>query len=107
MKKFGAALAVVALLATSGCGGGGRPSTEEISKSLIKNTKSGELKDIGVNIEFTKKQADCVAKAFHDSKLSDKALKAIVEADKGYKETKKDTEALKATTPALTKCMVP
>jgi hypothetical protein len=103
-KNLGAALAAAVLLATAACGGGGgaassRPSEDEISKALQKgvNSTAGAQK-------LTKKQADCAAKVFEKSKISDKALKAIVSGDKKFKESKADDAALKKVLPELQKC---
>ncbi len=61
MKKTLTAVAVVAALSLSACGGGGdRPSKDELSKALSK-------KDNGLGTTLTKKQADCVAGAIVDS----------------------------------------
>jgi uncharacterized lipoprotein YehR (DUF1307 family) len=101
MKKTLTAVAVVAALSLSACGGGGdRPSKDELSKALSK-------KDNGLGTTLTKKQADCVAGAIVDSKLSDKALKALADGDEDFKPTKEDTKAQKAVTEDLTKCLTP
>ena len=49
---------------------------------------------------------DCLAKAFHDSDISDDALRAITKGDTGYKGSKKDADALQETvTTELPKCI--
>jgi hypothetical protein len=49
---------------------------------------------------------DCVAKALHDSDISDGALNAIVDGDDDYKGNDKDAEALQeAITTDLPKCL--
>lgn len=101
-KKLGAALAVALLLATSACGGGGRPSEDDVSKAFQKGVNGTETD--GTKIKLTKKQADCAAKVFVKSKVSDKALKAIVDGDKKFKESKKDDAALQKVLPELQKC---
>jgi hypothetical protein len=95
------ASAALVLAFASGCGGsdggGGRPSVSEISKSIQGGTLGTDVSD---------KVATCVAKAFHDSDLSDEALRAIVDNDKDYKGSKADTKALSSiSTDSATKCM--
>ena len=90
-RKLGiAAAATVMLLA--GCGGGdggGRPSVDDISKVL---TDGGEIG--GEDFSLPQDQADCVAKAFHESDLSDEALNAMVDKDEDYEPSDEDTKAL-------------
>ncbi len=93
MKKTLTAVAVVAALSLSACGGGGdRPSKDEISKALQDN-------------DMSKKQADCAADAILDSDLSDKALKALAEQDENFKPSKADKKAQEKATADLTKCL--
>ena len=99
MKKLGATVAVALLLATSACGGG-RPSEDELSKSMQKGVKTDKQ-----TVKLTKKQADCAAKIFVKSDISDDALRAIADRDEKYKESKKDREALSKVTPDLAKCV--
>jgi serine/threonine-protein kinase RIO1 len=101
-KKLGASVAVALLLATSACGGGGRPSEGELSTAFQKGVKGSETS--GQQLKLTKKQADCAAKIFEKSKISDEALRAIVDGDKKFKESKKDDAALKKVVPDLMKC---
>lgn len=93
MKKTALTLIALALAFTTACGGGDsnsdRPSRSEISKSLAGTTAL-------LPEPLDKKQADCVAKLLEESKLSDKALTALVEQDTKYKGTKKDVETLGA-----------
>ncbi len=74
VKKLGATVAVALLLATSACGAG-RPSAEELSTSMQKGVKTN-----GRTVKLTKDQADCAAKIFVKSDLSDEALQAIADA---------------------------
>jgi hypothetical protein len=104
-KKLGASVAVALLLATSACGGAGgvkRPSESDLSQAFQKGVKGSQTN--GQELKLTKKQADCAAKVFEKSKISDKALNAIVTGDKNFKETKADDAALKKAVPELTKC---
>ncbi|MCW2780868.1 MAG: hypothetical protein JWR35_1317 [Marmoricola sp.] len=102
-NKMCAALAIVLLLGTAACGGGSgsRPSTDDISKALQKGTSSGDLGGIP---KLDKKAADCIAKSFADSKLSDKALNALVSGDSKFKPSASDTKALTGIIPAMAKC---
>jgi len=82
-----AALTVVASMLT-GCGGdGGRPSVDEISDSI----QDGDGVFGGGDVDD--KTADCLAKAFHDSDLSDDALQAIVDQDEDYEPSDDDEKA--------------
>jgi hypothetical protein len=98
-KKLGGTVAVVLLLATSACGAG-RPSEGELSTAMQKGVKTDEQ-----TVKLTKEQADCAAKIFVKSDLSDEALQAIVERDQEYKESKKDTAALKKISDDLGACV--
>ena len=105
MRKFGAALAISALLVTSACGGGGgsRPSESELSKALQKGSEGSVLGNGAGKV--SKKAADCVAKVLVDSRISDKALKAIVDGDKTYQPSKADTSAGVAVSSKIVKCI--
>lgn len=101
MKKSMSALFIVAALAlTSACGGddgGDRPSKAEVKKSITsKDSALGTVPD---------KAADCVAGLLVDSKVSDGALKAIVDQDKKYKASKKDEKALQELQTDLGTCV--
>ena len=109
MKMLGASVAVALLLATSACGGGGkgdsgsgssRPSASELSKVFTKGAANAN----GQKVKLTKAQADCAAKVFVKSKVSDQALEALVKGNKKYKESKKDDAALQKVLPQLQKC---
>jgi len=104
MRKFGAALAISVLLVTSACGGGGsRPSESEVSKALQKGGDGSILGDDASKV--SKKAADCVAKILVDSKISDRALKAIVDGNKTYQPSKADTAAGVAVSSKIVKCI--
>lgn len=83
-----------AVLLTSACGVS-RPSVGDLEKGL---TKAGT--------SLTKTQIDCLAKVMHDSKVSDKALKAVADnAAQAYKTTDADNQALKDVAAPLQKCV--
>lgn len=90
MRRFGVVVATALVLVTSACGGDGRPSADELSKSLRDGSSA-----MGDRLEsLDKKQVDCVAKAFVDSDLSDEALNALVEGDEDFEGSDKDEKAL-------------
>ena len=95
------ASAVLVLGFTSACGGdsgGGRPSVDEISDG-VKDSMGDTLGD-----DVPDGAVDCIAKAFHDSDLSDDALQALVDGDEDYKGSKEDTEAITDVSAAAGKC---
>lgn len=101
MNKLGTAVAAaVVVLTAAGCGGGGRPSADEISKAYQKGTDVS-----GQEFKLPKAQADCVAKALVDSDVSDEGLQAIADLDTKYKASKKDTAAIKAVSDDVAKCV--
>jgi hypothetical protein len=104
---LGGAVAAALLLAASGCGGGGdgggRPSAAEISSALRSPDAEGVLGDLGGKLD--KSAADCLGKKFHDSKISDKALRALVRNDKDYEGSKSDQEAAAELLPGIGECV--
>lgn len=101
MKKTLTAAMMVTTLALAGaCGGGGdeRPTKADISKAIT-------AKDSVFGTTIPKKSADCVAGVIVDSKLSDKAVKAIAKGDKGYDASKDDAKALTGLTSKLGGCI--
>lgn len=99
-KLLAATASVALLLATTACGGSTRPSAGEISATLQKGVAARG----GTTVKLTEKQADCAAKVFMRSSLSDKTLRAIADGDKDVKPSKKDAAALTKVTPELAKC---
>lgn len=98
-KTLSAAIVAAALTLTAACGGsdgGSRPSADEISKALSD-------KDSVLGTAVPKKAADCMAKVFEESKLSDKTLKALISGDKKYKN-EDDTKVLSTMSTDLGKC---
>ena len=104
-KRILPALAAAALVLTfaTGCGGddgGGRPSVDEISDG-VQDTMGDTLGD-----DVPKSTIDCIAKAFHDSDVSDEALRALADGDKDYDASDKDEKALQEVgTEDMAKCM--
>lgn len=100
------AIALAASVVLAGCGGGGgddRPSVDEISNVL---TEGGEIG--GDDVSIPEEQADCVAKAFHESELSDDALNAMVDKDEDYEASEADEKVLSdISTGILADCMTP
>lgn len=97
--KLIASAFLVLTLATACGGDDGRPSVDELSKAFQDGDNA-----IGTGLE--KKQADCVAEAFHDSDLSDEALQALAENDTDYKGDDDDADALKSvSSESIAECM--
>jgi len=90
MKKIVALFTLLAVL--TACGGGGRPSTDDIAKAL-KDKDNAAGKAFGSS-GLSDDQIECVAKAFHDSDLSDDALQAIVDGDEDFEGNKDDQEII-------------
>lgn len=102
-RKLAAALAGSALLLTTACGGGGggRPSTDDIQKAI----SNGSNSVFGSAMASVPKDAlGCIAKALHDSKLSDSALRAIVDGKKDYDPSSSDKTAVTGLTSDIMKC---
>ena len=80
------------LAVLTACGGGGRPSEDDIAKALKdKDNPAGR----GVRRDPAGRATtiiDCIAKALHDSDLSDDALQAIVDGDEDFKGSKGDDD---------------
>jgi hypothetical protein len=104
VRKFGVAAATAVLLLTAACGGsgGGRPSVGDIQKEL---TKNGGGDSFGLGDKFTGDTAKCFAKAIHDSDLSDKAVKALIDQDKDFKPSSSDEKAIGSITTEFSKCV--
>src|SRR5690242_18943228 len=104
MRRFDAELTVSVLLAISACGGGGsRPYQDELSHAL---QKSGEGSILGYgDTKVSKKAADCVAKVLEESRISDRALKAIVDGRKSYSPSKADQTAAVGVANKIVKCL--
>ncbi len=101
MKKIVAMFTLLAVLtACGGGGGGGRPSQDEIADAMKENAEFSSLTE-GAGDEVI----DCLAKALHDSDLSDDALQAIVDGDEDYDEENEDTEALADAQADFAKCI--
>jgi|EndMetStandDraft_8_1072994.scaffolds.fasta_scaffold343940_2 hypothetical protein len=88
-----AAVAALTMFTLSGCSGEGegRPSVDDLSDALSRNDSLFGPSMPGGAVE-------CVAKLFHDSDLSDNALRAILDEDADYDETDEDSDALRRIT---------
>src|SRR5688500_19628692 len=101
-RKLGIALAATVVLLAGCGGGGGRPSVDEISTVLSEGSEIG-----GEDFSIPEEQADCVAKAFHESDLSDDALNAMVDKDEDYEASDADEKALtEISTEKVAECVV-
>ncbi|MFT4188418.1 MAG: hypothetical protein QM621_07525 [Aeromicrobium sp.] len=91
MKKtlaFGAVTAMIAL--TSACGGG-RPTADELSAAIQEDDHPvGSV----IGDALTEDLADCMAKVYVDSDLSDDTLNAMLEGDEDYKGSDEEKEKL-------------
>ena len=101
MKKLVALVALVFALAACG-GGGGRPSTDDIAKAL---KDKGNPNGAAIASAASDKAIDCIAKVLHDSKLSDSALKALVDGKANYSGDKDDAQAISDVTGDIGKCV--
>lgn len=84
--------AAALLLSLTACGGGGRPSESDLSKSIT-DGEFGKLTGAPKSM-LTDDFAKCMAKVLEKSDLSDDALQALVDGDKDFKGSKDDTNAL-------------
>ena len=100
MKKIVATFTLLAVLTACGGGGGGRPSEDDIADAMRDNAEFSQLTE-GAGDEVI----DCLAKALHDSDLSDDALQAIVDGDEDYDEENEDAEALADAQADFAKCI--
>jgi len=100
MKKIVAMFTLLAVLTACGGSGGGRPSEGDIADAMKENEEFSQLTE-GAGDEIV----DCIAKALHDSDLSDEALQAIVDGDENYDEEKEDAEALADAQADFAKCI--
>ncbi len=91
MKKIVAMFTLLAVLTACGGGGGGRPSEGDIAKAL-KDDDNPVGQQFGAS-DIDDAAIDCIAKAFHDSDLSDDTLQALVDGDEDY-EGDKDEEKI-------------
>ncbi len=92
MKKLVALFTLLFALAACGGGGGGRPSEDDIAKALKdSDNPAGQAFQAGGTSDDV---IDCIAKALHDSDLSDDALQAIVDGDEDYDGSKKDEDVV-------------
>ncbi|TQL69932.1 hypothetical protein FB381_3855 [Nocardioides albertanoniae] len=91
----------VCALALTACGGGDRPTADELSKSL-KDGKAGET--MSMPSSLPDKAYDCIAKELVDSDLSDEALANAMEG-KDKTGSKKDREIVSGLSDDIQKCV--
>jgi len=105
LRRLAAVVAVPAALtfALTACGGesgSSRPTTDELAKPMT----SGKIADdMGVS-GLPKKVITCIAQKFHDSDLSDDALRAIVNDDEDFDGKSGDEDALDKIQSDVTSC---
>ncbi|MET3960126.1 hypothetical protein ABIE44_000060 [Marmoricola sp. OAE513] len=102
VRKIGVAAATAALLLTAACGDGERPSADEVAKSL-KGGKAAEVLGSTSNL-LTDKGIDCIAEAIVDSKLSNEAIRALVEGKDKFRGDKGDNKAMTSLQGDIAKC---
>lgn len=102
-RKLAVALAGSVLMLTAACGGGGggRPSVSDLEKALSDQSNGVFGSEVS---SLSDKARDCIAKALHDSKVSDAALQAIVDGDKDYKASSADKSAASDLESDIAKC---
>ncbi|MCW2758596.1 MAG: hypothetical protein JWO46_2342 [Nocardioidaceae bacterium] len=100
-KTLGAAVCAVLLLVTAGCGSS-RPAAGEVSTALQKGVAS--TKDKTDKLTLPKKQADCAAKIFVKSDISDKDLRQIVD-DHKFNASKANEKIIEKVAEDLQKCV--
>src|SRR5690349_7540889 len=105
MKKFATLSVPTIALLLAACGGGGRPSADELSKALNDHSNKVAAEFTSAFSDASAGTVDCIAQVLHDSKVSDGSLKAVVDGDEGYKGTRKDSHALQAATVGMAKCL--
>ena len=105
VRNLGTALLATAVLVTAACGGpadSNRPSVTQISRAL---RAGGDGSLVPTSVTLTTKAADCVARALAYSKVSDRALKALVDRDKTFQPSAADEAALKSLDQQLISCV--
>lgn len=105
MRIVGAALVTAVLLASTACGStsdANRPSIDQVSQAL---RAKGDGSLVPTSVTLTKKAADCVAQGLVYSKLSDRALKALVDQDKNFAPSAADKSVLKSLDQRLISCV--
>ena len=97
MKLKLVSTAAVLAVALSACGGGGRPSQDDVAKAIKDQVGSSSS-------ALTDKVIDCIAKEVVDSDLSDDTLNKLLDNDKGSgKELSDVTDVMAKATTTCTK----
>jgi hypothetical protein len=103
VRTFVAPILGLALAATlTGCLLGGRPSEDELADALRDPTNFVTVSGITTDDATI----DCLAKALHDSDVSDESLQAIVDNDKSYGGNPDDADAVPALQAAMASCVM-
>lgn len=90
----------VSVLLTSACGGASRPSVQQIENAIVKSTN---VANIPTGLD--KSVYTCIATAIHDSKLSDSALNALVDAKATFNGGKADDAAMTDVSTKIMACV--
>lgn len=95
-------VAGVVLTLVSACGGGDRPSKDEVADAITGGSSAmGSADEIG---SLPDEAVDCIAQAMVDSDLSDEALRAFVDNDTDFDGSSEDEAAMTDLTSAMTEC---
>lgn len=78
----------IVLVLLAGCSASGRPSEGDLSKAI---QKTNNVLGLG---KVPAKQANCLAIALLESKLSDETLNAIADADAKYRNSNADAKIM-------------
>jgi hypothetical protein len=100
MRKLAALLTLMVVL--TACGGGGRPSTDDIAKAL---KDEGNPNGVVLASDASDEAINCIAEALEDSDLSDDALQALVDGDSGFEGDKDDAKAIAGLNDDFAKCI--
>jgi hypothetical protein len=101
VHKIVAPILGIALAATlTGCGLGSRPSEDELADALRDPTNARNVSGLTTDDATI----HCLAKALHDSDVSDEGLQAIVDNDADYEGNPDDADAVADLVPLLAAC---
>ena len=92
----------ILLAALTGCGLGGRPSEDDLAEAL--RDPSNFMSVAGLTTD--EQIIDCLAKALHDSEVSDETLQAIVDNDRAQGGNDANADVVAAVQAAMLKCFM-